>query len=456
MAQSSSPDCPCDGEDTDNLTGTADAATSSQPIETDKGQRYEQPEHPLPTCPSQFTDDRLEGLEPVACLPLVGVVGKSLARLETGKKESFVVSKPGKGHTLTTRPKVELPILQNFIKNDAGEIQYDANGNALEAAPPNAPFLVAVNYDGGWNRLRGQMGVTGKTVWNGQAWVFDPDTTIDKNPLEPLSNYQSRLEDPCAIQMVLYPDKELRLNPQGQTIQSTGYRIGYRRIGGVAAGTVMLWAGTQTPTGWTRCDGKLLTKATFQQLFNVFGYNYGGAGENFAVPNINPTDEGLAYMVYMGCHTGSPGQDQAYSVEGNDKITVSPATGQLVQNYLYDAEGLFTCNWKFYALKNLLAVDHETAKLILRSTFACSGGNGRLWVYVSDPGGQWSNDTDPTVIPLTGGWPAGYLAEVDTDIVFPSDGTYEIRVRLDAGAFYANASSFIFNVDVTLGTAPSS
>lgn len=64
-------------------------------------------------------------------------------------------------------------------------------------------------------------------------------------------------------------------------------------------GTVVPYAGNApAPQGWLICDGALHDTTTHNDLFHVIGYNYGGSGDSFRVPNmqgrvvvgVDPTD----------------------------------------------------------------------------------------------------------------------------------------------------------------------
>lgn len=53
--------------------------------------------------------------------------------------------------------------------------------------------------------------------------------------------------------------------------------------------TVFPYAGTETasaPDGWLFCDGSTYGTSSYQDLFNVIGYSYGGSGGSFSVPDL--------------------------------------------------------------------------------------------------------------------------------------------------------------------------
>lgn len=53
-----------------------------------------------------------------------------------------------------------------------------------------------------------------------------------------------------------------------------------------ANGEIMIVPWTQQPSGWTRCDGRLLSSATCSYLFSYIGTTYGGDSTNFALPDL--------------------------------------------------------------------------------------------------------------------------------------------------------------------------
>jgi microcystin-dependent protein len=49
---------------------------------------------------------------------------------------------------------------------------------------------------------------------------------------------------------------------------------------------MMDFAGTVAPSGWLLCDGSSYATATYPNLYAAIGYNWGGSGANFNVPNF--------------------------------------------------------------------------------------------------------------------------------------------------------------------------
>ena len=53
----------------------------------------------------------------------------------------------------------------------------------------------------------------------------------------------------------------------------------------IPCGVILLWPNNIIPSGWLICDGSLLSKIEYINLFNVIGYLYGGYENNFNIPN---------------------------------------------------------------------------------------------------------------------------------------------------------------------------
>jgi len=52
------------------------------------------------------------------------------------------------------------------------------------------------------------------------------------------------------------------------------------------AGAIMAYAGTTAPDGWLLCDGASKLVSEFNDLHTAIGYQYGGSGLNFNVPDL--------------------------------------------------------------------------------------------------------------------------------------------------------------------------
>lgn len=64
-----------------------------------------------------------------------------------------------------------------------------------------------------------------------------------------------------------------------QIVDQTGERL-------TQAGFLQAYAGSEAPSGWLLCYGQSISKTTYPILFAAIGYNYGGSGDNFSVPDL--------------------------------------------------------------------------------------------------------------------------------------------------------------------------
>lgn len=73
-------------------------------------------------------------------------------------------------------------------------------------------------------------------------------------------------------------------------------------------GSIIPYGGSQVPSGWLLCDGRSLSKNDYFDLWKVIGYNFGGSGSTFNVPDMrevapvgvgqNDTDTIVEHDVY--------------------------------------------------------------------------------------------------------------------------------------------------------------
>jgi microcystin-dependent protein len=56
--------------------------------------------------------------------------------------------------------------------------------------------------------------------------------------------------------------------------------------GGTPAGVISQYAGSSAPAGYLLCQGQSVSTTTFSDLFAAIGYNYGGSGGSFNLPNL--------------------------------------------------------------------------------------------------------------------------------------------------------------------------
>ena len=66
------------------------------------------------------------------------------------------------------------------------------------------------------------------------------------------------------------------------------YALRKDMIGGMPIGSYLMWPSlSYTPDGFVPCDGQLLKKAEYPELYGILGETYGGGGDSFGVPKFN-------------------------------------------------------------------------------------------------------------------------------------------------------------------------
>ena len=54
----------------------------------------------------------------------------------------------------------------------------------------------------------------------------------------------------------------------------------------VPPGMIMAWPAASVPSGWLLCYGQSLSKTTYDALWQIIGYTYGGSGASFTLPDL--------------------------------------------------------------------------------------------------------------------------------------------------------------------------
>jgi microcystin-dependent protein len=57
-------------------------------------------------------------------------------------------------------------------------------------------------------------------------------------------------------------------------------------LGGSPVGSIIMYPSMISPPGWLNCTGDLIPVANYPELFAVIGYQYGGSGLNFQLPDF--------------------------------------------------------------------------------------------------------------------------------------------------------------------------
>lgn len=228
---------------------------------------------PEPCCPSKFCDDRLAGLPVKTRLSLIGVEGRCLVRSNPAKVGIFQQDGKGGGGFITAQPRLPMPIKRSVLVDSTGHAIPSADGDYEEDMPPPMDFLIGAECDGLQFRMKGQKGKRQNLIWTGCNYVHE-DAPIDNT----LDAYQYVGPDfgYCNVYEVV-----LVQQPDGSVLQ------GYRLKPSTPVGAMMMWGGDSAsmPKGWIACEGQELETDLYPDLFNVWGYKWGGGAGLFRAPD---------------------------------------------------------------------------------------------------------------------------------------------------------------------------
>jgi microcystin-dependent protein len=94
-----------------------------------------------------------------------------------------------------------------------------------------------------------------------------------------------------------------------------------RRCRPMPVGSVVAYAGDAIPEGWLYCDGQAVGTTDYPVLFDILGYQYGGSGSTFRVPDMRG-------RVALGTGTGSGLSSRSLGETGGEE-THQLVTGEL-------------------------------------------------------------------------------------------------------------------------------
>ena len=98
-------------------------------------------------------------------------------------------------------------------------------------------------------------------------------------------------------------------------------------------GSIVIHAGSSAPTGWFLCDGASYSTVTYSNLFNSIGYQFGGSGTSFNVPNL----KGRVVVGIDGAQTqfdvrGETGGEMTHQHSASNSGETAATTGSLTAN----------------------------------------------------------------------------------------------------------------------------
>jgi microcystin-dependent protein len=148
--------------------------------------------------------------------------------------------------------------------------------------------------------------------------------------------------------------------------------------GGIPAGVISQYAGTTAPAGYLLCQGQSLSTVTFAGLFDAIGYNYGGSGESFNLPNLEnrvPVGKGTGTFASLNSSGGVESVTLTVDqIPSHTHIQNSHNHGQDSHNHTQNAHGHTTNT----------TGDHRHQFSAVISTFLSAGGTTASNVRHSD------------------------------------------------------------------------
>lgn len=106
----------------------------------------------------------------------------------------------------------------------------------------------------------------------------------------------------------------------------------------IPSGTINMYGGGSDPDGWLICDGRSFsTTGTYAALFAVIGYNYGGSGSSFNIPNaLGRAPIGAGHG--SGLSSRSRGQTGGTESERLTRFQIPPHNHTINHQYVPDRD----------------------------------------------------------------------------------------------------------------------
>jgi len=182
-------------------------------------------------------------------------------------------------------------------------------------------------------------------------------------------------------------------------------------------GTVMPFAGDTLPNSdWLFCGGQSLAIADYQALYNIIGFNYGGSGSNFNLPDLRGrviagrddmngitanrlTSSSAANLngVALGANNGDPG-DTGRGTNGSQEHTLATSEMPSHTHYAVKRNATATNNYLQSGNEVLAAsgpLDNINERYALTET---TEGDPDTAITSSTGSDQAHNNVQPTII----------------------------------------------------------
>lgn len=148
--------------------------------------------------------------------------------------------------------------------------------------------------------------------------------------------------------------------------------INIKALDSMPLGSIILFAGTDIPTGWMLCDGTSLSEEEYPALFDKIGYTYGGSGTSFNLPNFKG-------RVGVGKDTSQSYCDNLGETGGSVELQSHFHTAGTYDNYTINNTSA-TAGGTANALT--IDVSSTTSSTRIKTNSAGTGNSGNLQPYI--------------------------------------------------------------------------
>ena len=296
------------------------------------------PDRQTKECYNGICDDRFMNLPPTVRMRLFGADGRCLYQFP--HSDGFVVSDE-RGQFITNRPCIKMPFLKEFVRDNAGNIILDSEGDPAESSVPQFDSFIVADECGCQSRVQGIAGLRQQIFWDSNGFIFEQVPKVENNPLlDPLKVPIVNQGCPEILVAALIPATEEVVSSCGEPETKSGFIIGGVRNVGAPIGIMEMWPGASTniPAGWLLCDGTTLDRDEFEELFEILGHAWGGIGSDFNLPDMRG-------LYPRGVDIGA-GRDP----DADDRIEIAPGgnVGDKVGSFQADQMQCFAATYDKY------------------------------------------------------------------------------------------------------------
>jgi len=185
-----------------------------------------------------------------------------------------------------TVTSVSASSLQSTVATITNLTATSSNIGTLIAASANINSETVANLTAGVSTITTatitNLSATNGTVSNLNA-VYGSINTLTFATIQDAFSHKISKIDPDGT---LSANSDLNLATQKAIVTYVTNLFATFNVPTVPAGTVIYTASTATPSGYLLCNGSSISTSTYQSLFSVIGYTYGGSAGQFNLPDL--------------------------------------------------------------------------------------------------------------------------------------------------------------------------